>query len=329
MTELTGIFKQIEERSFTASYCFLCGVELNSENKTIEHVIPKWIQNRFNLWDQKITLINGTTFPYRNLTIPCCFECNNKYLKPFETIVLKAFEKGFDVFSSLDREVLFLWLGKIYYGIMYKELFLSNDRKNPNSQNINTPEYLDSFFTHFLFLQGIRSKHKFNGFFPASIYFFKTQKIDDIEKEWDFIDSHFTLFIAIRMGEIGLISVLQDGQATQQMEEHLERHKEIELHPLQFRELTAKILYKAMLMNRTPKYMNSQVEDVVETFQMPLQGLSSKPIFDDWDNDVYARILSELTGVPLEQTQPEQGKVWTWLHDENDEPLFMDVKKYN
>lgn len=124
MTELIGIYKQIENRSYTTSNCFLCGEELNSKNKTVEHVIPKWLQKRFNLWDQKLHLLNGSKIPYRSLTIPCCHNCNNRHLEPFEKKVLKAFEGGFEEFSSLDEETLFLWLGKIFYGIIYKELFL-------------------------------------------------------------------------------------------------------------------------------------------------------------------------------------------------------------
>ena len=101
MSDLTGIFKQIEEHTYSNDHCFLCGCQLNDENSTVEHVIPKWLQREFNLWDQKITLLNGTLFPYKNLTIPCCFDCNNIHLKPFEDKVKKAFEDGFEGMSSV------------------------------------------------------------------------------------------------------------------------------------------------------------------------------------------------------------------------------------
>ncbi|GAA5520379.1 hypothetical protein LQ318_01515 [Aliifodinibius salicampi] len=326
MSELTGIFKQIEERNYSIDQCFLCGCQLNEENSTVEHVIPKWLQYEFNLWDQKITLLNGTLFPYKNLTIPCCFECNNIHLKPFEDKVKKAFENGFEGMCSLSEETLFYWLGKIYFGMMYRELFLNLDRADPEKGTITNPEYIDSFFSHFLFLQGIRGKHSFSNFFPASIYLFKTQKPQKIEDQWDFIDNHQTLFISIRMGDVGLMVHLQDCKATKNMEHHLDIHKEVDLHPLQFRELTAKILYKGLLMNRTPKFINTQTGDgPVETHLLPIQGFSSKPIFDDWDNDEYSYLMSFLTGIPLETCQPEKGKVYTWLVDENDEPIFIDV----
>lgn len=326
MVELTGIFKQIEEHTFTADKCFLCGSTLTNETKTEEHVIPKWLQHRFNLWDQKITLLNGTFIPYRLLTIPCCFECNNYHLNPFEDKIKRAFEVGYEEFEKLEKRLLFLWLGKIYFGIMYRELFLSFDRTKPEKGTITNPKYLESFYSHFLFLQGIRKRHSFNGFFPASIFLFKTQKPNSIEKQWDLIDSQHTPFISIRMGEVGIIAVLQDCEATYQLKDSLEHHRDIDLHPLQFREMTAKILYKRVLMNRIPKFLNVQNGENSQTFLMSLQGLSDKPIFDDWDNDEYSLLLSHITGLPLKICQPEKGKVYTWLMDINGNSTFIPIE---
>jgi len=278
MPELTGIFKQLEEHTFTADECFLCGCVLVKENKTEEHVIPKWLQSKFNLWDQQITLLNGTYLPYRLLTIPCCKTCNNIYLSPFEIKVNKAFNGGFEVFKNLDKKTLFLWLGKIYFGLLYKELFLSLDRKNPKKGTILTSEYMNFFYNHFLFLQGIREKHVFNGFFPASIYLFKTQLSNIIENQWDIFDNQSTMFISIRMGEIGIIAALQDCETIIGFGSAYDQHREIDLHPLQFREIAAKLLYSATLMNRTPKFINIQNSNngIVETTLMPLMGVSTK-----------------------------------------------------
>lgn len=106
------------------------------------------------------------------------------------------------------------------------------------------------------------------------------------------------------MGEIGIIAVLQDCEATYQLKDLIDHHRDIDLHPLQFREMTAKILYKRFLMNRTPKFINSQIGETTQTSLFSLQGMSDKPIFDDWDNDEYSLLLSSITGVPLEICQP-------------------------
>jgi len=59
----------------------------------------------------------------------------------------------------------------------------------------------------------------------------------------------------------------------------------------------------------------------------PLGGLSGLPIYDDWDNDIYGQILSQLTNVPLEFANPIPGKVLTWMKDESGKTLIKDVNK--
>lgn len=327
MSIIPDIFEKLESHKFDESCCFLCGVNLDQENRTIEHIIPKWVQNKFNLWNQKITLLNGTNFEYRYLTIPCCFKCNNKYLQPIEKLISNAINDGVEAVRQLDTNILFYWLGKMYFGMMYKELFLSLERNNPQEGKILSTDYLKTFNSHHLFLQGIRSLHKFNSFLPYSLYIVETQCPQKKEDQWDFFDCHNAMFISCRIGNVGLICVLQDGGASKHFEKHLKTYFEIPLHPIQFRELTAKILYKSMLFNRNPKFMSYEVDDHIETFMSPLGGLSGRPIFDEWDNDIYGQILSQLTNVPLEYTNPIPGKVCTWMIDESGKTLKMDVNK--
>ena len=77
-------------------------------------------------------------------------------------------------------------------------------------------------------------------------------------------------------------------------------------------------------MNQTPKFINVQNGGSTATHLMSLQGLSDKPIFDDWNNDDYSLLLSDITRVPLEICQPEKG-VWTWMMDINGNSIFIPV----
>jgi hypothetical protein len=156
MTTFNEIFKKLDENKFDDSNCFLCGTDLHENNRSQEHVIPKWIQRRFNLWNQKIILLNGSSIDYRYLTIPCCKNCNNKYLKRLEDKLINAIDSGFDSLKKLDRNIIFYWLGKIYFGLMYKELFLHLNQKNHEEGTIINSDYIKRFEAHYLFLQGIR-----------------------------------------------------------------------------------------------------------------------------------------------------------------------------
>lgn len=332
MNSLENIFNKIESKQYDSTYCFLCGEILDDENNSKEHVFPKWLQDKYNLWDQEIYLLNGTAINYRQLTIPCCRECNNNYLSPLENKIALAERQGFNSFKKLDKLSIFLWVGKIYYGLIYKELFLFKDRSNPSLGLILNKEYLDSFKSHYLFLQTIRNLHRFKDFFPASIYIVETQKPLKLEDQWDFSDRQAKMFISMRFGQIGIIVALQDCQCTEKISHHLYKFYEIPLHPLQFNELCAQIYYKLILLNRTPKFFSfqndSDTDQIIETIQLPIMGLSSKPIYDDWVMSDYAKILSYITGIPANELNPEKDKIYTWIKNEKDETVFMDIEKY-
>jgi len=73
----------LSERIYSGKRCFYCGGLLRG-NRTREHVFPRWLQERFGLANQHLTLLNGTLIPYRQLTVPCCQTCNNVYLSKLE-----------------------------------------------------------------------------------------------------------------------------------------------------------------------------------------------------------------------------------------------------
>lgn len=102
----------------------------------------------------------------------------------------------------------------------------------------------------------------------------------------------------------------------------LRRDGKRKLHPIQFYELAAKAFYKATLLNRTPKYIMTEFNNAVEVMQMPLMGLSSKPVFDDWNQTAYAHMLSALTGYPVERLKPDDtDRVMTFISDAEGNPV--------
>lgn len=49
-----GQYNPFEKMTFTYDKCFLCGEILTDENSTEEHIYPKWLQNKFDLWDKQL-----------------------------------------------------------------------------------------------------------------------------------------------------------------------------------------------------------------------------------------------------------------------------------
>lgn len=320
--------EKLSLRSFAPDTCFLCDKSLNEVEGSLEHIFPRWLQKRFDLWDQTLVLLNRTTIPYRQLTIPCCADCNGNHLQPIETSVSLAVQKGgSDAVRGLGDKILFLWLGKIFYGILYKELFLLLDRSRNHTNTIATQEMLKDYENHLFFLQQARSKIDLVDFCAGSIFVFRTQKVRNVRFEWDFCDNIETMFIGIRMGGVGIIGVLGDGGAQLHYNDAYKDIMDLPLHPLQFRELCAHFAYRATRATRTPKYFTIQ-DRPHKVFQLPLGGFSLKPLFEDWEFSAYSKFLAFYTGCPEQDCFHPPDEILTFLHDESGKAKYMDFKTY-
>jgi hypothetical protein len=316
------LFSAVLKRRFGRSTCFLCGRRLGKKNRSDEHVFPKWLQERFDLWNKQLTLLNGTTILYRHLKIPCCLKCNGTHLKPIEDAVCKAVEAGAKALSALPELTLFLWLGKILYGLLYREYLLPLDRRSKSKRPIVPKSLLQTLEMHHYLLQGSRVPVRFLSFFPASITVVRTQQPRRVQHQFDFRDSPIGLTLAIRMGKVGILAALQDGGAIQMLP--MPKYRRIALHPIQFQELAAQFFYKASLMNRTPKFMLVEQAGVIHVLQAPLGGLSALPIFDDWNPEHYAHVLSLFIRIPVEHLYYPP-KVMTFLRNTDGRLKFIDV----
>ena len=56
--------------------CFVCGVGPDAAQFSDEHILPRWILKKFNLFDRTIGVPNTAQFPYGRYTVPCCLDCN-------------------------------------------------------------------------------------------------------------------------------------------------------------------------------------------------------------------------------------------------------------
>lgn len=113
--------------------CFMCREILTNENKTVEHIYPKWLQKHCGLWDQKITLPNGSTMPYRQYTVPCCKDCNGTVMADFENQIRSTILQGYNSFKGLNEEIIAWWLYKLYYAKLVKQLII--DASGPYIEN--------------------------------------------------------------------------------------------------------------------------------------------------------------------------------------------------
>jgi hypothetical protein len=163
-----GDVADFTKQALDPNVCFLCARALDEVSRSREHVFPKWLLERCELWDAELSLLNRTTIPYRQLTIACCKECNNEQLAPLEAEVGAAFAAGPDEVRNLDPDRLFVWLAKFYYGLLFRELTLFLERSDPAQGAIVTEELLREYGIHHLLMRRLLGHVEWNVFQRAS-----------------------------------------------------------------------------------------------------------------------------------------------------------------
>jgi hypothetical protein len=320
----------LSERIYSGKRCFYCGRLLRG-NRTREHVFPRWLQERFGLANQHLTLVNGTLIPYRQLTVPCCQTCNNVHLSKLEKRVQTLLFDSSIAAARRDLKDIYIWANKILLGILYAERLLPLNRRYPRGRPILPHNWRDAFnMTHFL-IQSLRFPIKFMAEgeerIPGSVFLFDLKSPKDPKLQFDFKDNIPTMGVSIRLGTRGIVTLSDGGAIDLSIGDLLRRDGKRKLHPIQFYELAAKVFYKATLLNRTPKYMTLEVNKAVQVIQMPLMGLSMKPPFDDWDQTAYAHALSFFTGHTVEELKPDDsGRVATFISDAEGRPRNIPLR---
>jgi hypothetical protein len=291
-----------DSRYLRRDRCFLCGRRLTPTTRTAEHVFPKWLLDRYRLWDAQLALLNGSLIPYRKIQIPCCKACNGIHLAALERRVEKAVAGGYRTFRRLPPAVVFQWLTKIFFQILYMEMRLAMDVRDPSRGTILTPGFLDDFRLEHALLNSVRMPVRVSPPPPWSIFVLRAQVSTIRERNFDFVDNLHGQVVAIRMGEVAVIALLMDGHAQQDIfRPYFSKvARYLRLHPIQFRELATKAIYKRSTMNRTPKFVTVWPEHQAsfDMVSVPLAGFSSRPIFETWDQEKYARILHFIAGAP-------------------------------
>ena len=289
-------------------------------------MFPKWLQEKYSLWDQTYCLFNGTEMAYRLLKVPCCRECNGDRLASLENWICAKIEEGYDACSKAEEYPFFRWLAKIFLGILCKDLSLRIDRRRPDQGSILDPESVRRFGLLHFWLQ-VASVGDESGSAPGSLFMFRAQVPEPCEAQFDFMDDSANGLICVRMGEVVLIADFYEGGIHKEsLWEFYRRYTEIPLHPCQVPELFAQIAYRARLL---------ALEGRIEFFGKGDKGgyalrwksnAEGESLYDPWVPSDYARVLSFYTHLPYDELYfPENDGVVSYLHDSEVTPVFWKI----
>jgi len=209
--------------------CIFCGKD--AENKTKEHIIPKWLIKLtkqakqeflfgpyYNFENNKKLNLDFQSFTFENFVYPACYNCNIEYSK-LELSVKPVIQKilGEDNLNTKDFNLLLTWLDKVRIGLYIADLY--------NSKNILGIQ------PNFFIRQGVQTKDRM-----LLIYKFETN-INNLIFGGTGLPAfmHYPLSFYLIINNIGFLNIADDFLLSKSFglpypkERYLENNKNVEV----------------------------------------------------------------------------------------------------
>ena len=307
------LFNPFIDLTFDEHFCFLTGTLTNDEIT----VFPNWLMEDFKLTDEQIEMMDKTkSYKYSDLKLPCTTEVKNAFNELDQKVHL-AYQKGFNGMASLDEELLFLWSGRIVYGLLYYEMIYERDRLLKQGKEFKLSIPLRKRFSFFhLMLQSLVEPVDIKTPNPWSIVVFPLKYSEDI---LSFRNDSINLMFQFGVNGFGFIASLQDNGIIKEKEaEIIEKIKGHILHPVQFEELYARFHYSKYILQKQPEFDIEQIEEGIAIQPLPITEKENQPVFGFWDQDIFAQLLSnywKVYGIEREDILQFQKPSLSFLED--------------
>ena len=292
MSSLT-LYDPFERMRFGGDTCFLCGAPTGPADAL--PVFPDWLMQHYGFADQQLLLLDKSVISFRDLTLPACPVCRSQHLQPLEQSMQQAHGQGAAGFRNLPQRDIFLWLAKMFYGILVRELLNEqNPLIRPEHAVGENPKMFLKFQSLFKLLLALRVPIVFDDFSPCSIFILEQDDTPD-EPAFEYRDELNTMMFSLKMGKVVVVAhLLDNGILTKALRPVWETVQDKALHPVQVAEFTARAYYAAYLFNLIPDYFErADPGDDFLTYDTLVDDITM-PVFNPWENQAYARLLEEM-----------------------------------
>lgn len=292
MNLIDSLYNPFEDLIFDPHFCFLSG-DLTSDTISI---FPEWLLNHFKFGDERVEMMDkGKSYKFSDLKMPCsprvkmAFDNLDKEFK-------KAYNEGYEGVAALDEKQIFLWTGRIVYGLLYHELVYEKNRLERQGKQFGLSGYLQKRFGNFhLMMQSLIEPVHFEGKKPWSISVFPMKYSEDI---FSYRDDTVNLLFSMGTHKFGIVVCFQDnGAIGDRLHDILEKMKGHVLHPVQFEELYAHFHYSDYILRGKPEYEIESSEDEIHIKSLPIKALDGGEVFGFWDEDIFAQLLANYWAV--------------------------------
>jgi hypothetical protein len=284
-----SLYQAFKQFDFRNDRCYLSG---STDSLQMMRVLPESLMKLANYTGkEQIKLLNEQIVTFDAFYVPVHEQCYAEAVRPLDERIEKAFAEGYDAVLQLPEVDLFHWMAKLMYGIFYGEMASALRQKQLSGTGANMSQSLMSKFELIQFmLQGIYRPVEFEQFKPWSIAIVPLAKND---MHFAFRDELNTGSFSLKFKDFGIVASLQDnGYGLKYHHDLLSHIRNMPLTDEQFEELAARFFYSSYLLNRKPEYHIFEVDEVVYFDAMPLEGMQSRSIYDEWKNDIYVQVLT-------------------------------------
>ncbi|PIQ19847.1 MAG: hypothetical protein COW65_18325 [Cytophagales bacterium CG18_big_fil_WC_8_21_14_2_50_42_9] len=291
---LLTLYDPFDRMQFNSETCFLCGASIDSQQPV--PVFPEWLMQHYHFGEKQLLLLDKSIIQYKDLTIPCCANCREQHVAPLDQRLEKAHQKGLVGFKAADERDIYLWLAKMFYGILVRELLNEqNPLIKPEHAVGENPKMFTKFQSLFKLLQALRLPILFDDFTPFSLFILEVKETET-DTPFEYRDELNTMMFSIKMGTVQIICHLLDNNVLQKaLKPVYDDLKNKPVHPIQAAEFTARAYYAAYLFNLIPEYFERRPapgEDflIYDTLVDDI----TMPVFNPWEQQAYAKLLEEM-----------------------------------
>ena len=274
--------------------CFICGAKREEKPFNDEHVFPKWLLRRYNLFARTIILPNGMTTRYDRLTVPCCAECNSLMGKLAEEQISSAIDGEPDSIQNfvLNGGILklFVWLGLIYLKLHLKDKTHRKELDRPIPSGMIADDYEWDRLHHIhtvVRCSYIPTMIEANVFGSMMVLPCRQEVSAD---QFDFADLHFGQTMMLRLRSTVIFVVFNDSTAAFSFfrENKLDKITG-PISELQAREIMTEFAMLNTHLRERPVY-RSELDLVNETHKI-IATLPDRPELEEWSYELRGRLL--------------------------------------
>jgi hypothetical protein len=197
--------------------CFICGLSPRKTAFNDEHVMPEWLLRRFGLFERHITLPNGTQVRYDRYTIHCCKTCNSLLGCEVEQPVRDILGGGHDAVAhhvqSHGPLQLFVWLALIFVKTHLRDRYFRAVRDLRLSSGPISSTYKWGSLHH---LHCVARTPFTRAAFDPQVFgtiVILPAKAEQGEEPFDFVDLYLAQTMLIRVDDVAVLCVFDDGGA--------------------------------------------------------------------------------------------------------------------